>query len=261
MKIKRVLGLALLPAAVGLLLTVPALAADKYQATIVEDGTNTTDFSFTKGGSKVSIKPSTKPGDGGIVTQLNAKFIDCPAIGNDKGKAGKCGESGSAICDHVMNLGVRSVGLDLANVAGMRYCIEKGKVFFPSTGKNKVGGTGFGALITLIFNQPLGIGLIKLQTPGSDPNSCLTAPAPATCTDGDVYGMAGIVVGSDSGVTCSTDADCPDTAICQASVCAPEPCAVDADCDEGGGVGTGECGSGGTCCDPSLDPTCAGQVP
>jgi hypothetical protein len=261
MKITRLLGLALLPVAFGMVLTVPVQAGDKYQSTIVEDSANATAFSFTQGGSKVSIKPSTKAGDGAIVTQLNAKFIDCPP-NNDGGTPGKCGVKDNAICDHVMNLGVRSTGLDLPNIAGIRYCIEKGKTFFPSTGKNKVGGTVLGALVTLIFDQPLGIGLVKLQTPGSIPASCATAPAPATCVDGDIYGVAGIVVGNDSGVMCTGHGDCPDTAICSAGLCAPEPCTIDADCDEGGGgPGTMQCGSNGDCCDPGLDPTCAGQVP
>lgn len=260
MKITRLVGFVLLPAAFGMLLTAPVQAGDKYQSTIVEEDPNGTGFSFTQGGSKVSFKPSTKAGDGGVVTQLNAKFIDCPP-NNDGGAAGKCGVKDAEICNHVLNLSVHAVGLDIPNAAGIRYCIEKGKTFFPSTGKNKTGGGELGAVVTLIYNQPLGFGLIKLQTPGSDPSSCATAPAPATCTDGDVYGFAGIVVGSDSGVTCMADGDCPDTATCEAGVCTAEPCAVDADCDEGGGVGTGECGDNGTCCDPAFDPTCAGQVP
>lgn len=261
MKVRRLLGLALLPAAFGMLLTPPVQAKDKYQSSIVGTNPANPNFSFTKGGSKVSFKPSTKDGDGGIITQLNVKFIDCPP-NNDKGLPGKCGVKGNPICDHVMNLSVLAVGLEVSPAAGLRYCIEKGKVFFPSTGKNKIGGDFFGALITLVFDQPLGVGLIRLQEPGSIPSDCATAPPDPGCTDGALYGFAGITVGHDSGVTCSTDSDCPITAICNGSnKCEAESCTVDADCDQGGGVGSGECGDSGTCCDPGLDPTCAGQVP
>lgn len=261
MKITRLLGLALVPAAFGMLLTAPVQAKDKYQSTIVEETANATGFSFIKGGSKVSFKPSTKEGDGGLVTQLNAKFIDCPP-NNDKMTAGKCGVKDSPICNHVMNLSVRALGLDVADAAGLLYCIEKGKTFFQGSGKNKIGGAALGAVVSLIFDQPLGIGLVKLQTPGSVPSSCLTAPAPSTCTDGDVYAVAGVVVGSDTGVTCSSDSDCSSiTAICVSSQCEQEPCTMDSDCDAGGGVGSNECGANGFCCDPGNDPTCAGQVP
>jgi hypothetical protein len=260
MKIGNVLGVALVAAVFGMLVTAPVQAGDKYQSTIVEVVPNTTDFSFTKGGSKVSFKPSSKQGEGALITQLNAKFIDCPP-NNDKGLAGKCGVKDAAICNHVLNLGVRALGLDVPNAAGLRYCIEKGKTFFQDSGKNKVGGGALGAVVSLIFNQPLGIGLVKMQTPGSVPSSCLTAPAPTTCTDGDVYAMAGVTVGSDTDVTCATDADCTLTAICVASACEQEPCTIDAECDDGGGVGSGECGANNFCCDPGPDPTCAGQVP
>lgn len=262
MKTTRLVGFALLPVAFGMLLAAPVQAKDKYQSTIVEEFNNSTDFSFTKSGSKVKFQPSTKDGDGGVVTQLNVKFIDCPSVANDKGKAGKCGEKGVPICDHVMVMNVRALGVEVPNAAGLRYCIEKGKVYFPDTGKNKIPGSALGALVTLLFDKPLGIGVIKLQTPGSNPSDCDTAPPPSTCTDGDVYGIAGIVVGNDPSLVCTTDADCSTTAVCGGGgLCTPETCTVDADCDEGGGVGTGECGSGGTCCDPGTDPTCPDQVP
>jgi hypothetical protein len=247
----------------GMLPTAAAQAGDKYQSTVVETASNPSDFHLTKHG-KISFKPSTKPGDGGIVTQLNLKGIDCPppGPGNDGGTTGKCGVAGSPVVNHVLSVGVNFAGADLDEVAGVKYRIEKGAVAFQATGKNKIGGATFGALVSLIFNQPLGIGVLKLRTPGSDPSDCDTVPLASGngCTDGDLYAVAGIVAGSDPGVSCTSDAQCGVTATCESGICTPEPCTVDADCDEGGGTGSGQCGSNGSCCDPSIDPTCAGQV-
>jgi hypothetical protein len=244
-----------------------AQAKDKYGATIVENIANPTNFHFAQSGSKVQIKPSDKAGDGGVVTQLNLKFVDCPAPGpgNDGGAAGKCGVKDTPVTDHVLDLSVNFGGADFDSIIGIKYSIEKGKGAFQATGKNKITGTAFGAFVTVVFNQPLGIGLIKLREAGTDPTDCDTIPLlPGNgCTDGGMYGLAGIVVGSDSGVTCATSQDCPLTAICTASVCANEPCTLDADCDQNGtgNGGTGQCGSNGNCCDPAFDPTCAAQVP
>ena len=54
-------------------------AGDQYQVTVVADDTNATAFTIAKPGSKVVIKPSSKPGDGGIVLQLLLKSVDCPS--------------------------------------------------------------------------------------------------------------------------------------------------------------------------------------
>jgi hypothetical protein len=115
--------------------------------------------------------------------------------------------------------------------------------------------------VTIIFNQPLGIGIIKLRTPGTNPADCDTAPPGPGCLDGLPYALAGITVGSDPDLVCVTDTDCAVTATCESGICTLEPCTIDADCNEGGGVGSGECGTNGTCCDPGIDVTCAGQVP
>lgn len=244
-----------------------AQAKDKYSATIVENSANGTNFHFAQGGSKVQIKPSVKAGDGGIVAQLNLKFVDCPAPGpgNDGGAPGKCGVKGTPVPNHVMDLSVHVLGNDFNSIVGIKYSVEKGKGAFQATGKNKINGTAFGAFVTLVFNQSLGIGLIKLREAGTDPTDCDTVPLVVGngCTDGGIYGVAGVVFGSDAGVTCATSQDCPLNAVCTASVCAAETCTLDADCDQNGtgNGGTGQCGSNGNCCDPAVDPTCAGQVP
>jgi hypothetical protein len=244
-----------------------ARAADKYSASIVEYSFNVTNFHLAAPGSKVKIKPSIKPGDGGIVAQLNLKFVDCPAPGpgNDGGEPGKCGVKDSPVPNHVMDLGVFVLGNDFPSIVGIKYAVEQGKAAFQASGKNKINGTAFGAFVTLVFNQSLGVGVIKLHEAGTDPTDCDTVPLGMGngCTDGGIYAVAGITFGSDSGVTCTTSQDCPLTAICSASVCAQEPCTLDADCDQNGtgDGGTGQCGSNGSCCDPAVDPTCAGQVP
>jgi hypothetical protein len=261
---KRILFGAIVASAVAVALPGGTVqAADKYAATIVESFVNPTTFGFAASGSKVQIKPSTKAGDGGIIAQLNLKFVDCPP-NNDGGAPGKCGVKDSPIVDHVLNLSVNSLGVDFPSIAGIKYSIEKGKGAFQATGKNKINGTAFGAFVSLVFNTPLGIGLIKLHEAGSVPADCDTVPLAMGngCVDGGVYGIAGIVVGSDSGVTFAGNGDCGLTGICVGMVCAPEPCTLDADCNDGGGVGgSGQCGSNGNCCDPNVDPTCTGQVP
>ncbi|MFQ5667981.1 MAG: hypothetical protein ACE5I7_16320 [Candidatus Binatia bacterium] len=274
MKLRDVFVAVVAVSGIGLLLNV-AQAKTKYQASVIEESPNNTDFKLLKPG-KIQIKPSTKSGDGGIVFKLLLTKVDCPnaGAGNDKGKAGKCGVKGAppdGITDnHVLDIGVRALGTELpgpgvqASAAGILFRYEKGKALFQATGKNKIGGAAFGALSSAVFNQPLGIGLLKLHTAGSNPADCAVPPLlPGNgCTDGDVYAFAGVMVGNDAGTTCASSAECAKTAICQAGVCVTETCTVDSDCDQdgGGAGGTGQCGSGGTCCDPNIDTTCAGQV-
>lgn len=180
-------------------------AGDQYQATIVADDTNSTAFTIAKPGSKLIIKPSSKPADGGIVVQLVLKNVDCPSIGNDGQKANKCGSKG-ANADalsrkHVLNIGARALGLDTPDVAGVTYRLEKGAAVFEATGKNMVSATQlFGALASAILHHSLGVGLVKLQERGTDADNATTGcgvvplPVDNTCTDGGVYGFAGITV-------------------------------------------------------------------
>ena len=234
----------------------------KYQSNIVDLlGSNTTAFKLLKPG-KLGFKSTIAVGGGGMTTQLVLSNVDCPP-NNDAGVAGKCGPKLTPIPDHVLELGISFNGADLDGVVGIKYSLKQGKAAFQASGKNAIGGASFGALVTIIFNQPLGIGIARLRTPGSDPGDCASVPLlPGNgCTDGDAYAIAGVTVGSDPGTTCTGDGDCGLTATCEAGLCTAEPCTVDADCDEGGGVGSGECGDGGTCCDPNIDLTCAGQVP
>ena len=180
-------------------------AGDQYQVTIAADDTNATAFKIAKPGSKVVIKPSTKPADGGVVVQLLLKSVDCPSVGNDGGKPNSCGSKGAAADaltrKHVLNLGARALGLDVPDASGVTYRLEKGAAVFEASGKNTVSATqAFGALAGAILHHSLGIGLVKLQERGSDPDNattgCGVVPLPVgnTCTDGGVYGMAGIAV-------------------------------------------------------------------
>jgi hypothetical protein len=180
-------------------------AGDQYQATIVADDTNSTAFTIAKPGSKVIVKPSSKPGDGGVLVQLILKNVDCPSVGNDASKANKCGSKGAAADaltrKHVLNIGARALGLDTPDVAGVTYRLEKGAAVFEATSKNTISAAqAFGALAAPIAGHALGVGLVKLQERGTDPDNattgCSVVPSPvgSTCIDGGVYGIAGITV-------------------------------------------------------------------
>jgi hypothetical protein len=205
MRVRNVCIVALGVAAVAGLSKGRAYAGDQYQATIVADDTNTTDFTIAKPGSKIIIKPSSKPGDGGVLLQMVLKNVDCPAAGNDGGKANKCGSKGAAddapTRKHVMDIGARALGLDAPESAGVTYRLEKGAAVFEASGKNTVTSTqAFDVLGAAIRGHALGIGVVKLHARGSDPDNkttgCGVVPLPIgnTCIDGGVYGMAGINV-------------------------------------------------------------------
>jgi hypothetical protein len=251
----------------------------KYAAAIIENNfpgnptcagnCNTAGYSFASEKSKVQIKPSGTDGDGGIITQLGLKFVNCPGEeGNDGGAPGACGPQGSPATNHVFVLESNFAGI--VTRAGVMYDIEKGKGAFQATGKNKVGGAAIaGPLVTAVFQRPLGIGQIQLKTPGSNVShpttGCGAIPLPPvnTCSDGQIYGVAGIRVGEDQALSCVNSAECADTQICSIGACTAETCTLDADCDQNGGGngGTGECGSDGQCCDPVIEAGCAAEVP
>src|SRR2546425_2701081 len=267
------LGITLcLAAAAGWVPIGTARAGDQVQESILGTDPTAGGFALTKHG-KAKIKPSTTAGDGGITFQLTLTGIDCPP-NNDGGSLGKCGVSGSPQTNHVLDIGALFGGAELNHVAGVKYKIEKGTATFQATGKNKIGGAVFGPLVSAIFNKPLGFGYIEFRTPGTRPGDCDKVPLPAAactgslttncCTNGTLYALGGVLAGSDAGVTCTSDSQCGVTGICVASTCKLQPCDQDSDCvtktgGTGGGAGSMECGGGCTCCDPSSDPTRAGQ--
>ncbi len=267
MRIEKVLLVGLVLAVGALFLASPVQAKDKYQCSVIEVATNPTNFTWVAGTnkSKMKISPSYKDGDGGMVMQLGLKALDCPLDpkGNDGGEAGKCGPKDDPVLNHVLALSVNAVGLDLVDVAGVLYDVEGGKAKFVGTGKNKIGGTLFGAMVGMIFNTPMGIGQIKLHEAGSNPLACETAPLPpgSPCLDGGVYAMTGINVGDDATLSCDDNTDCALQQICFGGLCITEPCAADVDCDQNGtgNGGTGQCGPEG-CCDPAIDPLCEGYM-
>jgi hypothetical protein len=273
MTISRALRIALLaPTAATLLLAGPARSGDKYQSTVVEASPNVTAFSLAAPGSKVLIKPSGHAGDGGVQIKLDLKNVDC-SPNNDQGTAGRCGVDGSPITNHVLDISVNVAGTDFKGIAAAEYQIERGRSVFMATGTNRIGGDAFGALSSIIFGQPLGIGQLKMRGPGSecDPSGtfvdvdsdglcdrCEVVPlVPGnTCLDGPVYAITGVVFGSDPALICTTNTDCGVSAECIGGFCIPEACSGDNDCDQAGGDGTGG-GSGqcagppqNTCCDP-----------
>jgi len=263
MKVRGALTMIAIGAAVVASQTGVANAGDQVLGTVVGVGAAPLP-QLTKHG-KIIIKPSTKAGDGAITIQLILSGVDCPP-NNDGGAAGKCGVKGTPQTDHVLSQGAIFGGVFMDEVAGAKFKIEKGKAAFHATGKNKVGGaTLFGAIVSAIYDTPLGLGPFRIRVPGTDPAACDSVPLipGSLCTNGALYGVMGIVGGNDSGVSCANNTECSLSNICNAGVCQPEPCTLDADCDQNGtgNGGTGQCGNGGKCCDPALDPTCAGQVP
>jgi len=244
--------------------------AGKYAAGIIEQSGNSTDFSFDKEKSKVQIKPSKKGGDGGFTIQLNAKFIDCPAVGNDGGP-GTCGVKDFPVIGHVMELNITVLGIIPAKVP-LLYDIEKGKTKFQSSGKNKALAGVAGPIVSVLFKTTVAVDSIRLHVPGSDPGNvatgCDVLPLPVgdTCTDGAVYAVAGFRAGEDPDLTCATTAECDSsganpTLICSGGgLCAPEPCTADVDCDQdgGGSGGSGQCDcTTSTCCDEATQPGCS----
>ncbi len=244
--------------------------AGKYAAGIVEFQANASDFSFDKEKSKVQIKPSKKALEGGWSIQLNAKFIDCPAVGNDKGAAGKCGENGAPVTNHVMELNIHVLGV-LATKVGILYEVEKGKARFSETQKNKTFASAAGPLVSVLFATSIGVDGIRLRTTGTDvlnpTTGCAVQPLPPvnTCTDGMIYGIAGFRAGEDPETTCLNTAQCDGggaqpTLICTGGLCETESCVSDADCDQNGGGsgGSGQCDcDNNQCCTDALLPGCS----
>ncbi len=223
---------ALLVAAGVALPLATAHAADKYSCTLVQEVNppNTSDFALLKPGNQITIAPVKPkvvplPSAPGLVTQLILKNVDCPAEGNDSGKAGKCGialdptkckaaGSPQPCCtglgtgptcskvDAVLAMSVHFAGADIFNVAGVPIEFSKGQAVFQATEKNKIDGSVFGALVTAILGQPMGFHVLTIKTEGSDPTNlttgCGVVPLPMvnTCLDGIPFAFTGITVGA-----------------------------------------------------------------
>lgn len=216
------------------------------------------------------IKATKKPGEAGATFQLNLKNIDCgdascPGSATQP-KLSQCNET-----DHVMQLIVQTNITGAVDIhVAVGFDLVLGKSVFPDTGKNKVSAAlAFGPLVTAGFNQPSYFRGLNVRGPGSVPLGglgCTNAPTPLLgnepCLDGELYGRAGTVQDVDETFTCTSTVECSLSQICSGGFCTPEPCTIDSDCDQdgGGAGGSGECGSNGQCCDPAIDPTCAGQV-
>jgi hypothetical protein len=206
MRVRNLCTVALGVAAVACIANGRAYAGDQYQCTIVgEDTNNTTGFTIAKPGSKLIIKPSTNPADNGVLIQLVLKNVDCPTVGNDGGKANKCGSKGAAddapTRKHVLSIGAHALGADFPNVVATTYRLEKGVAIFEASGKNTISNNQMlGSAGAALQGHSLGIGIVTLRTPGTnedDPATGCKVPHLTdvnTCSDGQVYGVAGIGV-------------------------------------------------------------------
>jgi hypothetical protein len=251
--------------AAGAFTAMPALAGTKVQGNIVPQNIGGTCsgpcFTIGKPG-KFKVSESKKAGSGGIEMQLNIKGVDCanadPPAENDGGQAGKCDD-----VNHVLEVNTDFAGLETK--VGLLYDLVKGKTVFQATGKNKLtGADAFGALVGAIQGQSLGIGVLRVHAPGSNPASCLNAPLlVTTCTDGEKYGIGGIVASNEPGTApppCATAADCSVTQVCSAGACVTESCTQDSDCANFTGPGSNVACNETLmqCCLPNLDtdPNC-----
>lgn len=248
MKVRRAFWTVLVVATVGAMPLRQAHAGAGYTCTFTNDTgatpAATTTLTKPDGVDKLTIAPSKKKGDGGSTIQLVTKDINC----------------GSNCNNNVIDLSVRALGNDIPSTAGILFNVSGGKAAFPSNGKNKVAlGTLFGSIGQLVFNQSLGIGLVKLREPASDPTACSAVPLAAgnKCTDGTVYAVCGFKVPVDPGATCSIDADCKlITAVCDTTItphlCKTQTCvSSDSECN------SGHCNiNAGTCCSPDIGTGC-----
>lgn len=222
MKVRRTFWVLMLAGAVVWLPLRGAYAAG-YQCDITNNtpaGTATN----TVGKGQIKIAPSKKKGDGGSTVQLNVKGVSC----------------GSKCSNNVIDVGVRALGTDVPDAVGILFNVTGGKTVF-ANGKNKESlGGQFGALTSVVFNNSLGIGLVKLLEPPSDPTACSQVPLATGnhCTDGAVYAVAGFLVPTDPSLLCTTDNDCGTvtlTEVCDPTshLCVVQQCASDSDCRSG----------------------------
>lgn len=252
MKLRQICRMGALVSATAVFALRVAWAGDMYNVTIVPEPGTASPFAigkvskgvFTVGsnGSKVTIKPSTKDGDGGLTIQLTLKNVDCASYsgvddptGNNKGTPGKCGlvkvKTTPALParNHVMSMSVNFIGLEWPDVAGILFQIDNGVATFEATGKNKIGGAAlFGSLVNAVFNNPLGLGIIKFHDAYrvcTSRMSCLTASQCATgqtCVGGACEPL---------GAACSTFSDCPSPQGCFEGHCvAGVLCNSNSDC-------------------------------
>ena len=279
MKVRKPLLVAVAAAAAVLLPLRAAHAGQAYTSTIVEDdsnpgtvhlkgctpkasqggGTTITPVNCPAGNS-VKFAPSTKKGDGGTVITLKLSNVLC--------NGSPCNTQ-----NNVLELWSRALGTDtpgpsnpvIISSAGVLFNLVNGKAAFVNSGKPvQAGGPAFGILVSAIFTHSLGIGLIKIHEPASDPTACsfppllsIAAPSnnnhPGTgCIDGNTFAVAGIGIPLDPKYLCTQDSDCPTiTQTCQPvapgqSICQNEQCTTD------GGCRSGHCNiNSGTCCDPT----------
>ena len=236
-------------------------AAGKVQSTFVRSAIPSGDIQFPEdrnGKLKVKAGPSTKDGEGGYVTQIagNAK-LTCPP--NDE--KGVCGPKGSPVTAvAVQNWKV--LGAIPVEVT-QRILVEKGKIVFESTGKNKANAST-NASASVLYGTSVSFGYATLNNLGPDPDNPVTGcdgtPTVIGKTDciGGEIAVAGFVWGTDNNPSCSTDAECTaggsPTLICNLGTgdCEIQTCTDYSDCNSGScNTTTNNCCDLATAVDPS----------
>ena len=233
----------------------PASAATKVQGSIIAVADGSDFYNFAKPG-KYAFKESKDAQSGGMSIQLNLKGVDCPF-----GDTNKCDSP-----DNVMELTVAFNGGALETHTGILFDVAGGKAVFPQTGKNKVTGADvFGVIASVTQGQTLGLGLVRIHATASNPASCanpVLLPG-NTCTDGENYGVSGVIPSNEPGTgpPCTMDSEC-DAIVpvleCAGNSCTIESCTQDSDCHKDGINPDVACNEvSGTCCTISGgDPDC-----
>jgi hypothetical protein len=241
MKVRRTFWVLMLAGAVVWLPLRGAHAAG-YQCDITNDTAPAKTATNTVGKGQIKIAPSKKKGDGGATIQLNVKGVSC----------------GTKCNNNVIDLGVRAIGTDVPSAAGILFNVAGGKTVF-ANGKNKepLGGL-FGALASVVFGNSLGIGLISLREPASNPSDCSQVPLATGnhCTDGAIYAVAGFLVPVDPSLLCSTDTDCGTVNLTEACDQTTHLCMIQ-QCTDSSECRSGMCNiNSGQCCQNGIGAGC-----
>lgn len=266
MKVSKGISSAVVGVAVALLSISAVHALDKYSTTmsaVLNRGVN--DVKLKK---KLLVKFSASTTDlvGGMTIQIVGSGIDCPP-NNDGGTDYKCGVDGSPQPNHVLALNAEFGGTIQMQTVGLTFSVEKGKPILDlAEGKNKINAidTAFGPFVTFIYNQPLGIGFLKIHEPGSDPTDCnnLLLGNPQGCLDGDAYAFEGLNGGYDCLTPCTLNFTCwiaSNASICSdvpgdaceaSAICHTQDCTLSTQCLRYA-LGVGCDSITDQCCDPA----------
>jgi hypothetical protein len=212
---KQVWSAAALGVGAALVLSVGAADAanDKYSTVLNAVRNRVSGQVRLKTKLKVNLSASTSEGVGGMTIQIVGSGIDC-SPNNDDATDYKCGVDDVRHPNHALELNIEFGGeVQAMPAVGLLFSAEKGKPILDlALGKNKINAsdTAFGSLTSFLYNQPLGVGFLKIHAPGSDPGDCsgILMGDPMGCLDGDEYAFEGLTGGIDCSAPCAGNVAC-----------------------------------------------------